>query len=167
MSAVLRDERLLLPMTVKQLDAVLAIEQLAYPFPWTRGNFIDSLAAGYPSQVLYGPQGELLGYFVAMEGVDELHLLNITVVPSVWGQGHARFMLDELCVLGRARKAQQIWLEVRESNARARAVYERYGFTHIGLRRGYYPAARHTHASGREDAVVMNLVLTGARHGLE
>ena len=167
MSAVLRDERLLLPMTVKQLDALLAIEQQAYAFPWTRGNFIDSLAAGYPSQVLYGRQGELLGYFIAMEGVDELHLLNITVTPGAWGQGHARFMLDELCVLARARKAQQIWLEVRESNARARAVYERYGFKQIGLRRGYYPAARHTHASGREDAVVMSLVLTGARDGME
>jgi ribosomal-protein-alanine N-acetyltransferase len=167
MSAVLRDERLLLPMTLKQLDAVLAIELLVYPFPWTRGNFIDSLAASYPSQVLYGPQGELLGYFIAMEGVDELHLLNITVAPGVQGRGHARFMLDELCALARAKQARQIWLEVRESNLRARAVYERYGFSHIGLRRGYYPAARNTHASGREDAVVMSLTLTGAPHGLE
>jgi [ribosomal protein S18]-alanine N-acetyltransferase len=123
MSAVLRDERLLLPMTVQQLDAVLAIELQAYPFPWTRGNFIDSLAAGYPAQVLYGTQGELLGYFIAMEGVDELHLLNITVDPAVQGQGHARFMLDELCALGRAKQAQQIWLEVRESNQHARAIY--------------------------------------------
>lgn len=167
MSAVLRDERLLLPMTVTQLDTVLAIEQAAYAFPWTRGNFIDSLASGYPSQVLYGAQGELLGYFVAMEGVDEMHLLNITVSPPAWGQGHALFMLDELCVLARARKAQQIWLEVRESNQRARAVYERYGFTNIGVRRGYYPASRLTHASGREDAAVMSLVLNGAPHGLE
>ncbi|MBC7954702.1 MAG: ribosomal protein S18-alanine N-acetyltransferase [Cytophagales bacterium] len=167
MSAVLRDERLLLPMTTRQLDAVLSIELQAYTFPWTRGNFIDSLAAGYPSQVLYGAQGEMLGYFIAMEGVDELHLLNITVAPTVQGLGHARFMLDELGALGRARRAQQIWLEVRESNLRARAIYERYGFVHIGLRRGYYPASRSTHESGREDAVVMSLTLTGVRHGLE
>lgn len=167
MSAVLRDERLLLPFTVKQLDAVLAIELAAYAFPWTRGNFIDSLAAGYPSQVLYGAQGELLGYFIAMEGVDELHLLNITVAPAMQGQGHARFMLDELCAFSRKLRAQQIWLEVRESNLRARAIYERYGFTHVGLRRGYYPASRSTHASGREDAVVMSFVLDGARNGLE
>jgi len=166
-SAVLRDERLLLPMTVKQLDAVLAVEVQAYAFPWTRGNFIDSLAAGYPSQVLYGAQGEMLGYFVAMEGVDELHLLNITVAPASQGQGHARFMLDELCALARTHKAPTIWLEVRESNLRARAIYERYGFAHIGLRRGYYPAARSTHAGGREDAVVMSLALAGGRDGLE
>lgn len=168
MSAVLRDKRLLLPMTVKQLDAVLAVELQAYPFPWTRGNFIDSLAAGYPSQVLYGAQGELLGYFVAMEGVDELHLLNITVAPAAQGQGHARFMLDELCALARSRHANTIWLEVRESNLHARAIYKHCGFAHIGLRRGYYPAARSTHASGREDAVVMSLALAeGGRDGLE
>ncbi|WOB07831.1 ribosomal protein S18-alanine N-acetyltransferase [Piscinibacter gummiphilus] len=163
MSAVLRDERLLLPMTVKQLDAVLAIELQAYPFPWTRGNFIDSLAAGYPAQVLHGSHGELLGYFIAMEGVDELHLLNITVAPAAQGQGHARFMLDELCTLGRSRGAHQIWLEVRGSNLRARSIYERYGFRHIGLRRGYYPASREEYPNGREDAIVMSLSLEAAR----
>lgn len=167
MSAVLRDERLLLPMTVKQLDVVLAIELEAYAFPWTRGNFIDSLAAGYAAQVLYGSQGELLGYFIAMEGVDEMHLLNITVAPSTQGQGHARFMLDELCALGRARGAHQIWLEVRGSNLRARSIYERYGFRHIGVRRGYYPASRDDHPSGREDAMVMSYPLQEAVRGVD
>lgn len=167
MSAVLRDQRLLLPMTTQQLEAVLAIELQAYAFPWTRGNFIDSLAAGYHAQVLYGAQGELLGYCIAMEGVDELHLLNITVAPDAQGRGHALFMLDELCAFARHRGAAQIWLEVRESNLRARAIYERYGFTHIGLRRGYYPAARSTHASGREDALVMRLHLQEAADGMD
>ncbi len=168
MSAVLRDDRLLLPMTVKQVDAVLAIEQAAYAFPWTRGNFIDSLASGYPAQVMYGAQGGLLGYFIAMEGVDELHLLNITVAPEAQRQGHARFMLDELCDLARQRNAGQIWLEVRETNQRARAIYQRYGFAHVGLRRGYYPASRETHPAGREDAVVMSLSLAKeATHGVD
>jgi [ribosomal protein S18]-alanine N-acetyltransferase len=167
MSALLRDDRLLLPMTLQQLDAVVAIELLAYEFPWTRGNFVDSLVGGYPAQVLYGAQGELLGYFIAMEGVDELHLLNITVAPTAQGHGHARFMLDALCAHALERKTPKIWLEVRESNLRARAIYERYGFTHIGLRRGYYPASRSTHPSGREDAIVMSLDLQEAPHGLD
>ena len=159
MSAVLRDDHLLLPMTVRQLDAVLAIESLAYSFPWTRGNFVDSLAAGYLAQVLYGSHGELLGYFVAMDGVDEMHLLNITVAPQAQRQGHALFMMDELCARARERGARQLWLEVRDSNERARAIYQRYGFAALGLRRGYYPASRSTHPSGREDAVVMSLLL--------
>ena len=102
-----------------------------------------------------------------MHGVDELHLLNITVTPAAQGQGLGRFMLSELCVLSRAQGAQQIWLEVRESNLRARDIYARYGFAHIGVRRGYYPASTDTHASGREDAVVMSLQLTGGRDGLD
>lgn len=167
MSARLRDDRLLLPMTVPQLDAVVAIEQMAYDFPWSRGNFVDSLAAGYPAQVLFGAHGELLGYFIAMEGVDELHLLNITVAPAAQRHGHARFMLDELCSHARARNRPKIWLEVRESNLRARAIYERYGFAQIGVRRGYYPASRATHANGREDAIVMSLDLQEATHGLD
>jgi ribosomal-protein-alanine N-acetyltransferase len=162
MSAVLRNERLLLPMTLRQLDTVLDIEEQAYDFPWTRGNFVDSLAAQYHAQVLYGAQGELLGYMVAMEGVEELHLLNITVAPLAQRCGHAVFMLDELMGYARSRGARQVWLEVRQSNQRAREIYERYGFRAVGLRRGYYPADRATHPNGREDATVMSKLVDDA-----
>ena len=162
MSAVLRDKRLLLPLGVTQLDAVLEIERQAYEFPWTHGNFIDSLAAGYVARVIYGERGEMLGYFIAMPGVDEMHLLNLTVAPAFQRQGHARFLLDELVAVCRERHAAQLWLEVRQSNERARALYLRYGFQSIGTRRGYYPASRTTHPSGREDAAVMSLQVGGA-----
>lgn len=159
MNAVVRPaERALLPMREADLDAVLLVERAAYEFPWTRGNFADSLHAGYEMQALFVPQGSrsvLAGYLVAMMGVDELHLLNLTVTPALQGAGHARFMLDALCRLGTQRGALQLWLEVRESNARARHLYERYGFADIGRRRGYYPAP----AGSREDAVVMSLAL--------
>lgn len=161
MSAVLRDDRLLLPMTTRQLDAVHTIETAAYAFPWSRGNFIDSLAAGYPAQVLYGSRGELLGYFVAMAGVDEMHLLNITVTPSAQGHGHGRFLLGELVRLCQQARAEQLWLEVRESNARARRMYLRFGFSEVGVRKDYYPAAR----DQREHAVVMSLPLAPGLEG--
>jgi len=147
------DAPALLPMTVAQVDAVMAIEVAAYAFPWSRGNFIDSLAAGYPSRVLRGARGELLGYFVAMAGVDEMHLLNITVAPAVQGRGHARVLIDALTALCRERQARALWLEVRASNARARAMYERLGFAQVGVRKGYYPAP----FGRREDAIVMSL----------
>lgn len=154
MSAVLREEPpALQPMRIAALSAVLDIEQLAYEFPWTRGNFIDSLAAGYDAMLLRHPDGELLGYFVAMPGVDEMHLLNITVAPGRQGHGHARAMLDALVGRCRERRAATLWLEVRLSNLRARRIYERYGFREIGLRKGYYPAAQ----GRREDAIVMSL----------
>ncbi len=136
------------------LEAVMAIEQSAYSHPWTRGNFRDALASGYWAQCLR-VQDELLGYMVAMAGVQETHLLNITVAPARQGQGWAIMMLDALCLWSRRQGAEWLWLEVRESNQRAVQVYERYGCRRVGLRKDYYPADRQQ----REHAVVMSLNL--------
>ena len=142
-------------MTVDLLDAVLAIEVQAYPFPWTRGNFIDSIAAGYLTRALFAADGELIGYFVAMPGFEEMHLLNVTVSARHEGRGHARRLLAELYALSASFAATAVWLEVRESNARARALYLREGFTEAGRRRDYYPAP----AGQREDAILMTRLL--------
>lgn len=162
MSAVVRPpqpsgQARLSQMTVGDLAEVAAIEALAYEFPWTRGNFIDSLAAGYLARLLRAADGTLLGYFIAMKGVDEMHLLNLTVAPAHQRRGHARRLLDELVLLCRANEADRLWLEVRQSNDRARALYLHYGFRHIGVRRGYYPALH----GKREDASVMSLDIGG------
>ena len=142
------------PMTPERLDAVLAVEQSAYSHPWSRGNFRDSLAAGHQAQCLLAGD-ELLGYFVAMLGHREVHLLNITVAPVHQRQGWALVMLDALALWSRARQAEWLWLEVRASNTRAQQVYLRHGFARVGLRQGYYPDGHGL----REDAVVMNLRL--------
>jgi ribosomal-protein-alanine N-acetyltransferase len=142
------------PMTLERLDAVMAIEATAYPHPWTRGNFSDSLRAGYQAQVLVAGD-TLVGYFVAMKGVDEVHLLNITVAPELQGQGWGRLMLDALATWSRGQGAQWLWLEVRQSNQRALQVYARYGFKQVSVRKDYYPAGRQQ----REHAVVMSLKL--------
>jgi ribosomal-protein-alanine N-acetyltransferase len=163
MNAVVRHDGVLVPMAVGELSLVTAIEAAAYDFPWTRGNFIDSIAAGYLARQLRSPMGQLIGYFIAMKGVDEMHLLNLTVAPAEQGRGHGRRMLDDLAALCREHHAERLWLEVRESNARARALYLRYGFRHIGTRRGYYPALH----GQREDAAVMSLDIAGERHALD
>jgi ribosomal-protein-alanine N-acetyltransferase len=142
-------------MRLPDLTEVMAAERQAYPVPWTHGNFVDSLAAGYPAEVLRGPRAELLGYWVAMPGVDELHLLNITVVPAWQGRGLAVVMLDRLVNACRQRGLTQLWLEVRTSNERARAVYLRYGFSEVGRRRAYYPVPQ----GPREDALLMSLMV--------
>jgi [ribosomal protein S18]-alanine N-acetyltransferase len=140
-------------MTTQDLDAVMAIEARCYSFPWTRGNFVDSLAVGYGAEVLVDEHGALVGYWVAMAGAGEMHLLNITVAPEWQGQGLARGMLDVLEQRCREAALPTLWLEVRGSNHRARDLYLSRGFAEVGLRRGYYPAA----AGQREDAVVMRL----------
>jgi ribosomal-protein-alanine N-acetyltransferase len=153
MNAVANEPRTLQAMTLRHLDAVLAIELKCYEFPWNRGNFIDSLDAGHVARILCGANGELLGYFVALQGLDEMHLLNLSVAPEAQGRGHARYMLEALVVLSRTLGARQLWLEVRESNARARAIYGHFGFADVGVRKRYYPAAQ----GRREDAVVMRM----------
>lgn len=155
-------------MTPVWLGKVVAVEKTAYDHPWTHGNFIDSIQAGYKAQLLVAeasvlpgngrPEAVLLGYFVAMKGVDEVHLLNLTVVPQYQHQGWGRVMLDALVIWARGQGAQWLWLEVRVSNARARLIYERYGLREVGLRPGYYPAGA-KEAASREDAIVMSLAL--------
>lgn len=141
-------------LTLAQLDAVLEVEQRAYSHPWTRGNFTDAMASGYQAQVLMAGE-QLLGYFVAMLGVDEVHLLNITVTPEFQHQGWARVLLDALALWSRGRGAQWLWLEVRVSNLRAQHIYEAHGYRRVGERKRYYPAV----GGQREDAVVMSLAL--------
>lgn len=163
MNAVLQPPpRSLSTLVERDFDKVMAIEQAIYDFPWTRGNFLDSLRAGYPAEVLRTPQDGVVGYFVAMFGVDEVHLLNLSVAPALQRRGHGRYMLDALRSIARAHRASQLWLEVRISNLNARGLYERYGFRNVGLRRGYYPAR----GRAREDAVVMSLQIPEAVHGL-
>jgi [ribosomal protein S18]-alanine N-acetyltransferase len=142
------------PLTLQRLDEIVAIERLAYEHPWTHGNFSDSIRSGYQAQMLTAGE-TVLGYFVAMKGVDEVHLLNFTVAPAHQGQGWGRVMLDALAVWARGQGAQWLWLEVRASNLRAQRIYERQGYRRVGERTRYYPA-NHGH---REDAVVMSLKL--------
>lgn len=156
------------PMTEGDLDAVHELEKQAYPMPWSRRHFADSIAAGHQAVMLLGevlaaetptpglaPPRVLLGYLVAMPGYEEVHLLNITVAPTHQHHGWGRFLLDALVLWSRGQGAQSLWLEVRQGNAPARRLYDRYGFVTAGTRKAYYPAAH----GQREDAVVMCLNL--------
>lgn len=121
-----------------RLDAVMRVEQQAYSHPWSRGNFLDSMRAGYRMRVLLGGLGkdeELLGYYVAMRVVDEVHLLNLTVTPKYQRQGWGRVLLDALTLWSRSVAAKTLWLEVRASNERAIRVYEAYGYEHVSVRK--------------------------------
>lgn len=142
------------PLLANSLDAVMQVEQRAYAHPWSRVNFLDALHAGYQAQMLVADD-TVLGYFVAMLGVEEVHLLNLTVAPEYQGQGWAKVLLEALSIWARGQNTQWLWLEVRAGNARAMHVYEAAGFRRVGLRKAYYPAAH----GQREDAVVMGLRL--------
>ncbi len=147
-------------LTADWLDRVLAIENAVYPHPWSRANFEDSIQTGYQMQVLTSgssANSDILGYFIAMKGFEEVHVLNITVSEPFQRQGWAKLMLDALAVWSRGQDATWLWLEVRANNERALQVYKAQGFKLVSVRQDYYPKG--PKANGREDAIVMSLKL--------
>jgi ribosomal-protein-alanine N-acetyltransferase len=162
MSAVLSDAAAFRPMRVEDLDTILLIEQDIYSHPWTLGNFRDSLYAGYSCWVMEC-DGYLVGYGVLMIGVDEAHLLNLSVAATQQRRGFGRTLLDYFIDLARGCQAERLLLEVRPSNRAARALYDSAGFRELYVRRNYYPSS-----AGREDAILMGLdLLPGKVNGVD
>jgi len=153
MSAVLRHDGRFEPMTERDLRRVLEIEQSIYAFPWTLGNFKDSLRAGYDCWV-YHDGRELIAYAVLVLAAEEAHLLNLSVAARFQSRGHGRRLLGNVIRLARERGAKVLFLEVRPSNDAGQRLYAAHGFRQVGVRRGYYPAQK-----GREDALVLSLAL--------
>lgn len=141
-------------MAPADLEAVDGIERLVYSHPWTRGNFADSLDAGYHCWVIECGGG-LAGYCVVMIAAGEAHLLNLSIAAPLQRRGLGSALLQFAVRLAQEHGAQTVYLEVRESNAAGRALYAGHGFAEIGLRRAYYPAD-----AGREDAVTMEKKLS-------
>jgi ribosomal-protein-alanine acetyltransferase len=136
-------------MTLADIDAVLSIEERVQAYPWTRGNFVDALAAGYDAWVDRNG-AEMVGFAVLMRAVDEIHLLVIGIAPHLQRAGRGRALLGFATRQARATGIARMLLEVRPSNTGAITFYRLEGFIEIGRRRGYYPAS-----TGREDAIVM------------
>jgi [ribosomal protein S18]-alanine N-acetyltransferase len=136
-------------MTGADLEAVLRIEDAVYPCPWTRGNFSDSLAAGYHCW-LVECAGELAGYSVVMIAAGEGHLLNLSVAAQWQRRGIGSQLLAFVTKLARDYGAQRLLLEVRPTNHAALALYAAAGFSRVAVRKDYYPAG-----SNREDAIVL------------
>jgi len=145
------------PMSLLDLPRVAELERSIYDFPWTEGNFRDSLQAGHEGWLLEASDGSarLRAYALMMWIVDEVHLLNISVRADEQGQGLGREFLHWLIRHCFEEGAQSMLLEVRPSNQSALRLYASMGFEQIGSRRAYYPAL----GGLREDAWVFRLRL--------
>jgi ribosomal-protein-alanine N-acetyltransferase len=146
-------EAVLLPITEADLEAVLIVEREIYPFPWTRGNFMDSLASQYDCMMLIAGS-TILAYSVTMPSPDEVHLLNLSVRSPMQGKGVGGWLLRTLMRKASLAGYASMLLEVRVSNTGAQRLYSGLGFAAIGRRRRYYPSFNNT----REDAIVMRRV---------
>ncbi len=140
-------------MAVEDIETVIAAEREIYTFPWTPGNFRDSIQANNSCWIAEA-DGETVGYGVMLVAVGEAHLLNLGVARPWQRKGLGRRILQHLIRSAREGSAEIMYLEVRPSNVPALALYEDIGFTQIAKRRNYYPAH-----DGREDAIIMTLPL--------
>ncbi len=156
------------PMTQSDLPAVMEIEKVIYPFPWSEANFRDSIKAGYDAWILCGTKlsakrhgnyiemnEPMVGYSLLMWAMDELHVLNFSVDQTQQRRGWGLQMLDWLGQDAYHRGARALLLEVRPSNKAAIALYEKAGFVELGRRKNYYPS----YSGSKEDAIVMQVSL--------
>jgi len=137
------------PMSEADLPRIHRIELASYEYPWSPGNFADSLSAGY-SMWVREAEGEVIGYYAMMAAAGEAHLLNLTIAPIWRRHGLGRDLLDHCLARACDHKAESLFLEVRISNTAAIALYHSSGFVDLAVRRAYYPAR-----DGREDALIM------------
>lgn len=137
------------PMGTHDLPGVIALERDIYPFPWSLGNFRDSLSAGYSCWVCE-MGSHVVGYAVMMVAAGEAHLLNLGIARSWQRKGLGRQFMQHLFQIARGHHAASMFLEVRPSNVPAQHLYHSLGFRDIATRKKYYPAEH-----GREDAIMM------------
>nr|WP_232534509.1 ribosomal protein S18-alanine N-acetyltransferase [Mycoavidus sp. B2-EB] len=143
---------------MRQVDLVevMALECMAYTFPWSQANFVDALENHNIGICMRDSRGALLGYCVLMPAVDEMQLLNLCIIPALQGQGLGQALLKVAIQSTRTAKLRRLLLEVRLSNQNALRLYQKFGFTVIGRRKEYYLAQHGV----REDALVMQLTLS-------
>jgi len=134
-----------------QLGELAAIESSVYVFPWSQGNFRDSLFSGYDCIGAWHGR-ELIGYAITMPALEEMHLLNLAVRKEWQGKGVGAAILQHLIDAAAPTRCEVIYLEVRPTNIAGLQLYDKFGFRQLGLRRDYYPAL-----TGREDALFLGL----------
>ncbi len=152
-NALLQEKAWIREMLSCDLNRVIMIEREIFLFPWSVGNFADSINAGYFCRVLEQTDA-FLGYGVMMMGPDEAHILTIGIAAEWQNKGWGSKLLQHFIQFARQQRVKSILLDVRESNQGAAHLYKQIGFRQIAIRKGYYPAM-----CGREDAIVMQFIL--------
>ncbi|MGH2694559.1 MAG: ribosomal protein S18-alanine N-acetyltransferase [Actinomycetota bacterium] len=147
-SSPLRDVELT-RMRRRHLRRVLSIESRVYPRPWSASLFLSELSQrSTRSYLVARHDGQVVGYAGMMFTGREAHITNIAVDPGVHGRKVGTRLLYALITEAAARDAQVVTLEVRVTNKVAQSMYEKFGFSAVGVRKGYY-------IETNEDALVM------------
>ena len=136
-------------MGLEDVDDIYQIEVRSHSHPWSKKLFLSNFTKNYFNHVLL-EEGKIIGYFVANCVVSEVTLMNITIAPAYQGRGFGKQLLTFLKNFSISNNHLEIWLEVRESNKKAIALYQALNFVEVDRRKNYYPAGKH-----KEDAIIM------------
>ena len=141
----------IIPMTSEHIDQVARIEQLCFSDPWSRRMLSEHLENECAATlVALGEDGTVLGYAGLLVVLDEGYITNVAVRPDYRRQGIAGELLAVFRRFAEGNKMAFLTLEVREGNAPARALYAKYGYREVGLRKNYYDHPK-------ENAIIMTL----------
>lgn len=131
------------------LQAAYQLEKRCHEYPWSKITFYSNQGERYLNKKIE-IDDHLVGFLICQTVLDEASLFNIAIDPNYRQQGLARSILNNLITELEAKKIKVLWLEVRESNAAAIALYQQIGFNEISIRKNYYPTK-----NGHEDAIIM------------
>jgi len=152
MSAVIKSyEHTIRSINEDDLDAIMAIEEDAYDFPWTKKIFLDCLRMGYCCRLIEY-DNQIIAYAIMSIAADEAHLLNLCVCKSKQNEGLGQYLLTAMIEIALNQSTEFIFLEVRPSNILAINLYDKNNFNEVGRRKNYYPAGK-----AREDAIILAL----------
>lgn len=143
-------------MVEEDLPSVIEIENISYPNPWQLSSFkgeIENRPISNPYVIVYRPLEKIIGYILYWHIRNEVQISNIAISPDYRQLGVGEGVLRKVLLEMRQKGAEFVFLEVRPSNLAARRLYEKLGFTILGLRKGYY-------RSPSEDAIIMGKSLS-------
>ena len=139
------------PWDVKDLKEIAAAEKVCFTDPWSEADFLPAFSLPSYCGLVAEEDGALLGYACGICVCEEAEVANIAVLPASRGKGLGASLLSALLYEAKSRGAEKCFLEVRVSNAPAVALYQKFGFTQVNVRKRYYPDG--------EDAFLMALNL--------
>lgn len=145
------------PVNENAIAQLMAIETACHSHPWSLKTMSSCMGGRYFNLAAFD-ENTLVGFYIGEKAGPDFTLMDICVTPREQGKGIARQLLSQFIEYGEQQNAENLFLEVRESNARAIKLYEHAGFTQMSVRKNYYPSDDVT-KNGYEDAILMGMAL--------
>jgi ribosomal-protein-alanine N-acetyltransferase len=137
------------PMTLADLDGVMAVEQESFLTPWSRSAFEEELVKNRLARYLVALDADsIVGYAGTWLVINEAHVTNVAVHAGRRREGIGRLLMEALMQMARDAGMESMTLEVRVSNEAAKTLYQRLGFVSAGIRKNYY-------SETKEDALIL------------